>query len=284
MANDEGLAGEMAGAVHPGRRNRAVVLLSGGLGSYVAAAKAKAAGMQLLAMTVNYGQLATAELEAAGRIGQALGVQDHALVTLNLRGLCPAPLTGGAPLPEGREPRDILATPASSYVPGRNMMLLSLAAAHGEAQGADGLVAGFDADMARISPDCRPDAMRAFAAMLGAGTMMGATNRPFMIAAPLHEMAKADVVRAAQELGLDLSLPVSCLRQRDGQKPCGRCDGCALRRAAFATAGLEDPTAVPFVNGEGDLQTPGGLLLPASAGPILKASLHAPPRRLQEGR
>jgi 7-cyano-7-deazaguanine synthase len=230
MVNDEGIGGGesgngesgngesgglpdgMPGTIHPGKKNRAVVLLSGGLGSYVAAAKAKAAGMQLYALTVNYGQLATAELEAAGKIGQALGVLDHALVTLNLRGLAPAPLTGAMPLPDGRLPRDIMSSPASSYVPGRNLLLLSLAATHGEALGADGLVVGFDADMAKISPDCRPDMLRAFAAMMGVGTMMGATGRQFMIAAPVDGMAKADVVRAGRELGLDFSLPVSCHR------------------------------------------------------------------------
>jgi 7-cyano-7-deazaguanine synthase len=63
----------------------------------------------------------------------------------------------------------------------------------------------------------------------------------FKIHTPLIEMKKADIVRKAVELGVDLSLTHSCYDPGPSGEPCGRCDSCVLRRKGFEEAGIADP-------------------------------------------
>ena len=87
---------------------RAVVLLSGGLDSYTAAAIARADGFALCALTIQYGQRHAREIEAARRVADALGVEARLELALDLRRIGGSALTGGADVPHGRD----LATPA----------------------------------------------------------------------------------------------------------------------------------------------------------------------------
>ena len=102
----------------------AVVLLSGGLDSYTAAAIAKAEGFQLYALTVRYGQRHVREIEAARNVASALGVERHIELDVDLSAFGGSALTGDIPVPKDRviSSTDIPPT----YVPARNTVFLAL--------------------------------------------------------------------------------------------------------------------------------------------------------------
>jgi 7-cyano-7-deazaguanine synthase len=218
---------------------RAVVLLSGGLDSYTAAAIAKSDGFTLHALTIQYGQRHSREIEAARRVAGALGVAQHLEVGLDLRGIGGSALTSETPVPRDRDltVSDIPPT----YVPARNTIFLSLALAWAEALDARDLVIGVNALDYSGYPDCRPAFIRAFEALAALATKAGVEGAHFCVHTPLIALTKADIIRRGVRLGLDYSLTHSCYDPSPSGAACGRCDSCALRAKGFAEAGLPDP-------------------------------------------
>ena len=119
---------------------RAVVLLSGGLDSYTAAAIVKSEGFDLYALTIQYGQRHLHEVDAARAVARALGVARHLEVPIDLRAVGGSSLTADLPVPRDRQPdaNDI----PSTYVPARNTIFLSIALGWAETLGAQDLVIG----------------------------------------------------------------------------------------------------------------------------------------------
>ena len=221
---------------------RAVVLLSGGLDSYTAAALAQRDGFTLFALTVSYGQRHSRELDAAKAVATALGVARHIELHVDLSAFGGSALTSEAPVPKDRQiiPDEI----PSTYVPARNTTFLSLALGWAEVLGAHDLVIGVNALDYSGYPDCRPEFIAAFERLASLATAAGVHGNPFRVHAPLQSMTKAEIIRTGMSLGLDYGLTHSCYDpDRDG-RPCGRCDSCTLRAAGFAQAGFTDP-AVP---------------------------------------
>jgi 7-cyano-7-deazaguanine synthase len=218
---------------------RAVVLLSGGLDSYTAAAMAAADGFALFALTIRYGQRHEHEIAAARRVAAALGVDAHKELTIDLRAFGGSSLTADMPVPIDRDP-SAEGIP-STYVPARNTIFLSLALAWAEVLGAADLVIGVNALDYSGYPDCRPAFIEAFEVLAGRATRAGVEGARFRVHAPLISMSKAEIIGKGRELGLDYGLTHSCYQPRAGGKPCGRCDSCALRARGFAEAGLADP-------------------------------------------
>jgi 7-cyano-7-deazaguanine synthase len=218
---------------------RAIVLLSGGLDSYTAAAIAKSQGFQLYALTISYGQRHAHELAAARRVAQTLGVADHLELDLDLRRIGGSALTSDAPVPLDRDldSRDI----PSTYVPARNTIFLSLALGWAEVLGAYDIFIGVNALDYSGYPDCRPEFIAAFETLASTATRAGVEGHRFHIHAPLVTMSKADIIRAGTELGLDYGLTHSCYNPSANGKPCGRCDSCVLRAKGFAELGMSDP-------------------------------------------
>lgn len=217
----------------------AVVLLSGGLDSYVAAASVRADGFRLHALTINYGQRHVVELQAARRVAAALGVERHVEIDVNLRAFGGSSLTSDVPVPRDR-PLDATDIP-STYVPARNTVFLSLALAFAEGIGARDLVIGVNAIDYSGYPDCRPEFIAAFERLASLATADGVAGGRFTIHAPLQAMSKADIVRRGLELGVDFGLTHSCYDPGPDGVACGRCDSCALRAQGFAAAGVPDP-------------------------------------------
>ena len=219
---------------------KAVVLLSGGLDSYTAAAIARADGYELYALTVSYGQVHNGELTAARRVARTLAVHKHLELTVDLGSIGGSALTGGAPVPKDR-----VLTPAipPTYVPARNTVLLSLALGWAEALGARDLFIGVNAVDYSGYPDCRPEYLEAFERLAALATRAGVEGSPTRLHAPLLRMSKADIVRRGAALGLDYGLTVTCYDPEPGDRPCGRCDSCRLRARGFEEAGLADPLA-----------------------------------------
>ena len=218
---------------------RAVVLLSGGLDSYTAAAIARSQGFTLFALTVHYGQIHAQELDAARRVAAALGVERHQELSVDLAALGGSALTGAAPVPKDRALTE--EGVPSTYVPARNTVLLSLALAWAEVLGAETLVTGINALDYSGYPDCRPEYVAAFERLAALATKAGVEGGRFRVHAPLLDMTKADIVRRGHALGLDYGLTHSCYDPTPAGRPCRRCDSCRLRARGFTEAGLDDP-------------------------------------------
>lgn len=224
---------------------RAVVLLSGGLDSYTAAAIAKSDGFDLYALTVQYGQRHGREIEAARSVARALGVTGHLELSVDLRAIGGSSLTSDASVMDIPRDRDPDTAPGegipSTYVPARNTIFLSLALGWAEALGARDLVIGVNALDYSGYPDCRPEFVRAFEALANVATRAGVEGARFRIHTPLIAMSKADIVRRGLALGLDYGLTHSCYDPTPDGRPCGRCDSCVLRAKGFRDAGVADP-------------------------------------------
>lgn len=224
-----------------GRGAHAVALLSGGLDSATALAWAKSEGFLCHALTVDYGQRHRVEIDAARRVASSLGVQDHRIVSADLRAFGGSALTAAIEVPKDRPLAEMGSGIPVSYVPARNTVLLALALAHAETLGATDLIAGMNALDYSGYPDCRPEFLRAFEQVAALGTRAGAEGARFTIHAPLMSLDKAGIVKLGQELGVDFSQTHSCYDPDQDGAACGACDACQLRLKGFREAGVADP-------------------------------------------
>ncbi|MDB5695855.1 MAG: 7-cyano-7-deazaguanine synthase [Sphingomonas bacterium] len=215
----------------------AVVLVSGGLDSFVAAALARESGFAVLALSFDYNQRHRVELAAARRVAAAVSVARHVVLPLDLAAFGGSALTDDIAVPKGGVGEGIPVT----YVPARNTVFLSLALAWAEAAGARDLFIGVNALDYSGYPDCRPEFIEAFETLAELATKAGVEGNAFRVRAPLQHMTKADIVREGTRLGLDLGLSWSCYDPSDDEH-CGLCDSCRLRSKGFADAGIADPT------------------------------------------
>ncbi len=223
-------------------QRRAVVLLSGGLDSTVTTAVAKQEGCELFLLTIAYRQRHMVEVEQAKQVAVALGVHNHLVVEVDLRALGGSALTGELVVPKDRREQQRTQGIPVTYVPARNLIFLSLAAAHAEVVGAS--VIYFGANVLDYSgyPDCRPEFIRAFEQAVAVGTKSGVEGTRLEVRAPLLRLSKAEIIQLGMKLQAPLHLTHSCY-DPIGSLACGRCDSCLIRRQGFAGAGVEDPVA-----------------------------------------
>ena len=218
---------------------RAVVLLSGGLDSYTAAAITKSQRFTLYALTIHYGPRHAREVEAARAVAGALGIERHLELEVDLRAIGGSSLTSNAAVPHDRD-LDAGDIP-STYVPARNTIFLSLALGWAEVLGARDIVIGVNALDYSGYPDCRPEFIRAFERLADLATRAGVEGGRFRVHTPLLALGKADIIRRGLELGLDYGLTHSCYDPSPAGRPCGACDSCVLRANGFREAGVPDP-------------------------------------------
>ena len=216
----------------------AVVLLSGGLDSMVAAGLAREAGHRLFALTIDYNQRHRVELQAAARVAQAVNAASHTILPLDLTAFGGSALTADIPVPKQGVGSGIPVT----YVPARNTIFLSLTLGLAEVVEARDIYIGVNALDYSGYPDCRPAFIQAFQAMAALATKAGIEGHPVRINAPLQHMSKADIVREAHRLGLDAGMSWSCYDPTPEGEHCGLCDSCRLRAKGFEEAGLPDPS------------------------------------------
>ena len=218
---------------------RAVILLSGGLDSATTLAVARAEGYECYALSLDYGQRHSAELEAARRVARSLGVVEHKILPLSLDAIGGSALTDPAmEVPEGGDEEGIPIT----YVPARNTVFLSLALGWAEVLGSRDIFVGVNAVDYSGYPDCRPEYIAAFEKLANLATKAGVEGDHFNINTPLIDMTKAEIIRQGTELGVDYSLTVSCYQADDQGRACGVCDSCRFRAQGFVQAGVPDPT------------------------------------------
>ena len=212
---------------------RVLVLFSGGIDSSTLLYLARARGLEPMAVSINYGQRHSVELEHAAQHCEQLGIEHQVIDARNLSQAfgASALMQEDAELPSGEYDSDNLKV---TVVPNRNMVMLAIAAATGISHNIHRLWYGAHQNDSTTYPDCRPAFVEAMQ------RAFSLCNEPGVkLEAPLVNMTKGQVVAQAAKLGVDFSLCWSCYR--GGSRPCGECSTCVDRRAAFASNGLEDP-------------------------------------------
>ncbi|OYT60477.1 7-cyano-7-deazaguanine synthase QueC [Euryarchaeota archaeon ex4484_178] len=216
---------------------RAVVLLSGGLDSSTVLAIALSQGYEVHALSFDYGQRHSKELESAKKIAEYYRVP-HKIIKIDLRQIGGSALTDNIDVPE-RDVNEIEGEIPITYVPARNTILLSFALGYAEVIDADAIFYGANAIDYSGYPDCRPEYVEAFEKCANLGTKRGVEGKSIRIIAPIIHMSKAEIIKKGMELGVPYELTWSCYR--GGERACGKCDSCLLRLKGFMEAGYEDP-------------------------------------------
>ena len=210
--------------------DKAVLLLSGGMDSstllfYVT----RRLGVKdVHTLSFVYGQKHARELAMARWQAHAAGIGTHVEWTLSP----PSAMAAGSALTDyGMTVPDLVDVPEadrnqpSTYVPNRNMMLLSLAAAYAESQGICDVFYGAQAQDRYGYWDCTPEFVERMNAVLALNR-----KRPIQVHAPFARKSKADIVGLGRELGVDYDHTWSCYR--GGETPCGACPSCVERNQA----------------------------------------------------
>lgn len=222
-------------------KRRAVVLLSGGLDSTTVAAIALSQGYSVYAMSFRYGQRHQIELAAAERIANAMGVEKHVVVDIDLRTFGGSALTEDIEVPKHDEVTSIGDDIPITYVPARNTIFLSFALAWAEVLDSRDIFIGVNALDYSGYPDCRPEYIAAFQQMARLATKAGVEGHGVTIHAPLIHLTKGQIIQRGLQLGVDYGLTTSCYDPRPDGSACGHCDSCLLRRRGFADNGISDP-------------------------------------------
>ncbi|MBC8285577.1 MAG: 7-cyano-7-deazaguanine synthase QueC [Nitrospinae bacterium] len=223
-------------------KNKAVVLLSGGLDSTTTLAIAKKEGFEVYALSFDYGQRHRVELERAREIAKIFDVADHQIMTIDLRQFGGSALTDSIDVPTNREEKEMSEEIPITYVPARNTIFLSFCLAYAEVNNAQHIFLGVNAVDYSGYPDCRPEFIAAFETMANLATKAGVEGKEKLkIHTPLIQLTKAEIILKGLELGVDYSLTHSCYNPENSGKACGICDSCQLRLKGFTDAGFEDP-------------------------------------------
>lgn len=213
----------------------AVVSLSGGMDSTTLVAH-RLSTHKVLALSFDYGQRHSRELDAARAVANHYGIEHHVVDLRSVGAL----LSGSAltdssvNVPEGHYAED---TMRATVVPNRNAIMANIAIGVASARGAEQVVLGVHAGDHDVYPDCRPEFIHELQRLTDVA--LEGFSSP-VIAAPFVRMTKADIASLAASLNAPLHLSWSCYK--GGEKHCGRCGTCVERAEAFALAGVEDPT------------------------------------------
>ncbi|MFZ0915264.1 MAG: 7-cyano-7-deazaguanine synthase QueC [Candidatus Udaeobacter sp.] len=220
---------------------RAVVLLSGGIDSTTTLAIAITEGYEAYALSFDYGQRHQIETQAARRVTNSLSAKEHRLAKIDLGVFGGSALTDDIAVPKQRSGKEIAYGIPITYVPARNTIFLAYALAWAEVVGTSDIFIGVNAIDYSGYPDCRPEFIETFETLANLGTKAGVEGRRFQIHTPLIKFSKAEIIRKAIELGVDLSLTHSCYDPTSEGLACGECDSCLLRLKGFREAEIKDP-------------------------------------------
>lgn len=214
---------------------KALCIVSGGMDSALAAFMAQSQGYDIIAVHFNYGQRTqTKELECFRDISKALDVKKPYEIDLDFfTQIGASALTDSSiDVPTDGIEEGVPVT----YVPFRNGIFLSIAAAIAEKEGAEAMVIGVVEEDSSGYPDCRESYIQAMQKAINLGTK---DSTSIEILRPLVELSKAEIVTKALELEVPLEKTWSCYQNSD--KACGVCDSCRLRLNGFKLALTKDP-------------------------------------------
>jgi len=222
---------------------KAVVLSSGGLDSTTAMAIARYQGFEIYSLSLSYGQRHAFELEAAQKVADALGVNEHLVINMDLNKIGGSSLTDDIDVPKERDEQAMTREIPVTYVPARNTIFLSFALAWAEVLESSDIFIGVNAVDYSGYPDCRPEYVDAFERMANLATKAGVEGiTKIRIRTPLIHLTKAQIIQKGMELGVDYALTHSCYDPSPQGLACGECDSCFLRKKGFKEADVKDPT------------------------------------------
>lgn len=217
------------------KKNIAVIALSGGMDSCVAAAVAHQ-DYDLALLHINYGQRTEKrELKAFNDIADFYNIERRLVIDYSHLAEI-----GGSSLTDSSQEvakanLSALEIP-SSYVPFRNANILSACTSWAEVLHAERIYMGAVYEDSSGYPDCRPEFFKAFEEVINTGTKPETNIR---IVTPVLNFSKSEIVKKGIGLNAPLHLTWSCYKNED--EACGECDSCALRLRGFQLAGIEDP-------------------------------------------
>lgn len=209
-----------------------VVVLSGGMDSVTMLHKLHSEGNELKAISFNYGQRHSKELEMAKENCKILGI-DHKLIDITFlkQVISNSALTGDIEVPEGHyEDENMKLT----VVPNRNMILASIAIGYAVNEDYEAIALGVHAGDHAIYPDCREEFIKALNQVA-----MIANYKGIEVLAPFQHDTKIEILKAGLEIGVDYSKSWTCYKGLD--KACGKCGSCQERLEAFAICNATDP-------------------------------------------
>lgn len=211
---------------------KVVVIYSGGMDSFTVLHRALADGCEVYALSFDYGQRHSKELNYAANVCEKLGIP-HKIVDITAINqlLAGSSLTDNIDIPEGHYEEDSM---KSTVVPNRNMILLSLAIGYAVSLKADAVYYGAHSGDHAIYPDCRPE----FVLKMNEVSML-ANYEPVSVHSPYLEQDKAAILADGLAMGLDYANTWTCYNGRD--KACGKCGACVERLEAFAANQQIDP-------------------------------------------
>ncbi|MFD0695848.1 7-cyano-7-deazaguanine synthase QueC [Paenibacillus sp. GCM10027628] len=224
---------------------KAVVILSGGLDSTTCMGLAKAKGYELYPISFDYGQRHRIELENAKQVAEHYGVSSrHKIIKLDfLRDFGGSALTDDSidvPNVVSGAATDTSEIPVT-YVPGRNLLFLSIATSYAEVTGSEAIYIGVNALDYSGYPDCRPEFIGKVEEVIALATKVGVEGKGITIETPLINWTKAQIIQEGLKIGVPYELTTSCYNGK--AEACGECDSCRLRLKGFEEAGSKDPIA-----------------------------------------
>ncbi len=219
---------------------KALVVLSGGQDSTTCLywALREFGADAVASVTFDYGQRHRIEIDCARTVAHNANVDNTVLPIDTFAAL------GGASLTDDRI--EIESADAESdalpntFVPGRNLIFLTLAAAHAYQRGMEHLVTGVAQTDYSGYPDCRQETITALASAINLGM-----ETSIRIHTPLMNLSKAETVQLARDLGALPALADTHTCYQGVRPPCGKCQACTLRAKGFAEAGIADPLLGP---------------------------------------
>ena len=219
------------------RNEKALVVLSGGQDSttclYWALQRFGAGNVS--AVTFDYGQRHRVELDSARTIA-AMAQVTHTLLPIDtFAAIGGNALTDQSIAPQTEHTEHATELP-NTFVPGRNLIFLTFAAALAYTRGIQHSVTGVAQTDYSGYPDCRENTLKALELSLRLGM-----DAPVTLHAPLMYMSKAETVELARQVGAMPALAYSHTCYNGAVPPCGQCDSCRLRAKGFAEAGVQDP-------------------------------------------
>lgn len=211
---------------------KVVVIFSGGMDSFTVLNLAARQGYEIYALSFDYGQRHSKELEYASKACKQLGVE-HKIVDISAINqlIGGSALTSDIEVPEGHYAQESM---KQTVVPNRNMILLSLAVGYAVSIGASKAFYGAHSGDHAIYPDCRPEFVERMNDVCAI-----ANYEAIEIVTPFLLNSKIDILKAGLEMGLDYSLTWTCYNGRE--KACGKCGACQERLEAFSENKLQDP-------------------------------------------
>jgi 7-cyano-7-deazaguanine synthase len=211
---------------------KVVVIFSGGMDSFTVLNLAVKQGLEVFALSFNYGQKHKKELDYAARACQELGVH-HKIVDISAINqlIGGSSLTSDIEVAEGHYEEESM---KSTVVPNRNMILLSMAVGYAVSIDANKVYYGAHSGDHAIYPDCRPEFVHKMNDVCAI-----ANYEAVEIVTPYLEVSKTAILTAGLKMGLDYNLSWTCYNGRE--KACGKCGACQERLEAFTENGVTDP-------------------------------------------